>query len=124
VSARSDSGPSKRDFRGLSGRELIEHALGSGWTDVVEAFWRYGDPQIAAQVAECVLRDGNPVLAQLIVEEIVAPTMDEPLPTTIMGTLAEDRPGLSEQLTNPLGTRLLDEQPLVQAAYESGGVDQ
>ena len=92
VTPRSKNVPSARDFGDRNGRDVIEHALASGWTDVVEAFWRYGDPQQVSEVADCVLRDGSSsALVKLIVEEIVAPTMDEPVPTTVMTTLAEHR---------------------------------
>lgn len=114
------SGRPVGEFADLSGRSLLEHLLASGRTDIVEALWRYGEAQTGAEVADCVLQAGNPALAGLIAEEIMAPTIGDPVPTTIMNTLSQHRPALPKATAEALGARLLDEQPFPQSPYQSG----
>lgn len=108
------------DFEGVSGAALLERLADQGRTDIMEAFWRYGDPQVCAALVGPVLRTGPPSLLRFIVDEVLEPTVPEPFPTHLMGELRQRRPALSEELTNRLAGRLRDPAPLPNPQLEGG----
>jgi len=86
--------------------------------DVLEAFWRYGDPALCAALVEPVLETGAPVLVALLVGELLNPVIQDPLPSRLVQGLANRRPPLPPQLARRLADRLRDAQPLANAQYE------
>ncbi|HXF50527.1 MAG TPA: hypothetical protein VNM43_02455 [Dehalococcoidia bacterium] len=85
---------------------------------MLEAFWRYGDPALCAALVEPILQTGAPLLVQLLIGELLNPTIGDPLPSHLMQGLTNRRPSLPLQLARRLADRLRDAQPLANAQYE------
>jgi hypothetical protein len=117
---RASPAPLGRGYAGLSGALLLERLADDGREDILEAMWRYGDPGLCAAVVDPVLRTGCPAVLPLFVEQVLAPSVQEPFPARLIEGLRQRRPQLSADLTRALAERLVDPAPLSHTAFEQG----
>jgi len=116
---RTDTGGLGHPYEGLSGSGLLEKLANEGRIDVLEAFWRYGDPNLCAALVDPVLRTGASRLVRLMVDDILNPTIAEPLPTRLAQALGTHRPSIEAKVAARLAERLRDATPLANPQYES-----
>lgn len=107
-------------YEGLSGDAVLARLADDGWLAALEAFWRLGDPAVAARVVGPVLRTGAKHLVALVVDEILVPSLGDPLPTQLLGALRDQRPTLDRDSAKKLTGRLLAPDPLSPPQYEAG----
>lgn len=119
TSARSGA-PSQlgRPYRDLSDGALLDRLAADRRTDILEAFWRYGDPQLCAALVEPVLRAGLAPLIRLFVDEVLEPTVSGPFPRGLIEALRQHRPLLPDELTGRLAERLRDPTALPHPQFE------
>lgn len=117
TSKRDKLGPT---YDGLSGRALLEKLADGHEFSVLQAFWRYGDPEVAADAVGPILATGAPHLLEPIVGEVLQVSLGEPFPSRLIVELTERRPQLGSKLGARLSKRLLDEEPFPNAEYENG----
>lgn len=106
------------DYAGLSGPELLVKLAEDGQLAALEALWRYGDASVSAAAVAPILRTGAPQLLELVVEQILDPSLAEPFPSQLIAALDEHRPQLSPSLADRLAARSRDPEPLPDAQME------
>jgi hypothetical protein len=107
------------DYAGLSSQALLDRLAADQRFDVLQAFWRYSDAAICSALVDPILRTGAAQLVDLLVSEILEPTITEPLPTRLIEGLRNRRPSLPQPVVARLATRLREPEPLVGAQYEN-----
>lgn len=117
-SGRRDARP-RIAYEGFSGDALLHRLVEQRDLRALEVLWRLGDPGVAARIAPHVLEIDVPELSGLVVEEILSPGFDEPLPTAVVQELERHRPRLSRDVATRLVERLQAEDEPLLAAYEN-----
>jgi hypothetical protein len=99
---------------------LLEKLADERQFAVLQAFWCYGEAEVAAHAVGPILATGAPHLIEPIAAEVLEPSLGEPFPSSLIAELNERRPQLRSKLGARLAERLLDEAPFATAQYESG----
>ncbi len=89
-------------------KELGERAE----TTVLEALWRYHHTAVAADAAPAIIKCADARLLGLVLDEILSPSLEPPVPQAIANALTEHRPQLAKADAERLIERLLDQTPL------------
>ncbi len=99
-------------YEGLAGASLIHEFGRLGESVILEAFWRYRNAAVAADVAPAIILSGDTYLLGLVLDEILSPSLGAPLPQAIANALNERRPQLAGAEAARLIERLLDRTSL------------
>ncbi len=106
-------------YDGLTGVPLLDALAEGEETPTLEAFWRYGNPQAAADVAGPMLASGSAHLYAMVLDEIITPLLDPPAPQAILNAISTHQPALAKEDAERLAERLREENPL-DPRYEPG----
>ncbi len=99
-------------YDGLEGGGLLQALSEHGEHAVLEAFWRYGNAEVAADAASPMVATGNRHLLSLMLDEILGPELGLPAPQAIVNAIDQHQPALAKADAERLAARLQDGTPL------------
>jgi hypothetical protein len=98
----------RRDFGDLRGEPLFARLLEDGNTTALELLWRANDPTVATKVASYLASANEPRLADLLLAELLTPTMGD-VQATIFEAITDRNPKLSGKGVGDLNAALRDQ---------------
>lgn len=78
------------DYEDLSGEALLGQLVVNSRFDILKAFWRHGEEEIAAALVGPMASSGHPPLVDLLVDEMIEAQFGEPVPSRLVTTLNEN----------------------------------
>ena len=108
-----------RRYEGLTGVPLLEALAEGDETPTLEAFWRYGNPQVVADVVGPMLTSGSQHLSGLVLDEVITPQLGPPATEAILRAISTHQPVLTKDDAQRLEGRLHEEN-LLHPQYEPG----
>ena len=104
-------------YNGLTGGPLLAALAEGDETPTLEAFWRYANPEVAADVVGPMLASGSQHLSRLVLDEIITPHLGPPAPEAILSAIGMHQPVLASDDAQHLAEWLHDEN-LLEPQYE------
>lgn len=99
-------------YDSLEGGGFLQALSEHGENAVLEAFWRYGNAEVAADAASPMVATGDQHLLSLVLDEILGPGLGPPAPQAIVNAIDEHQPALAKADAERLAARLEDSTPL------------
>jgi hypothetical protein len=99
-------------YEGLMGEGFLDAVFAAGDLTTIEGLWRAGEPALAIRLAPRMIALAQPIVTDLLLDEILHGSDAEPLAAAIVDTLTPGNPSLTPTGVDRLVTRLNDESPL------------
>ncbi len=112
ASTQTTGTPLGDSYSRLSGEHLLSRLLEDGRLHTLEAFWRFGDAQLASQVANQMGEAADEGLANLLLIEVLEGDYAQPVPAQLIRVIDRFTPPLAPNDTDVLIDRLNGSEPL------------